>query len=113
MYFLDIAVYDEAFWEDMDNQADALVLLMLIWASQLNKMLRKYSPIIGPMTKAIFTGSTVGVMTAAKTEIKTTAKRHCFNNVFGWINPITEIPKINNGNSNATPIQNIKLVTKS
>jgi hypothetical protein len=50
-------------------------------ARNARPMLRKYNPINGIMTMDILTGSTVGVIAAARTDIKIIARRHCFTNV--------------------------------
>lgn len=67
---------------------------------------------MGAITSPMFTGSTVGVMVAARIAIIIVAIRHCENNFLAVIKPRFANKKTTKGNSNVTPIQNMMRVTK-
>lgn len=75
-------------------------------------MLMKYKPMRGAIINDILTGSTVGVITAARTAIATIACRQNFNNDRAETIPNRDRMKMNKGNSKHNPTQNSKPVTK-
>ena len=72
----------------------------------------KYKPIRGAIINAIFTGSTVGVITAARTAMATIACRQNFNRERAETIPNRERIRINRGNSKHNPTQKRRPVTK-
>ena len=90
----------------------AALFVRPIKARYPNPMLEKYNRIIGPMTKDMLTGSTVGVIAAARMAITRTAILQCFSRVLGWTIPIKVNTYTTKGNSKVTPIQNKIPVTK-
>ena len=62
------------------------------------------------MKITMFTGSPVGVITAASTAIATTATRHPLVKKLGLITPTLVRTKTNKGSSKLTPTQKIRLV---
>ena len=78
---------------------------------RIKTILKRYNPNKGTITKNIFAGSTVGVITAAATAAPTTAPRQLRINAPWPTIPSNDNTKNTKGVSKATPIQKTREVT--